>query len=85
MEIRNVATEERRRLDFGEGKGVRYCKPMLQRFMLDTCETNGWIVSKIFRTAFISGFLFFSPDRSDFFLLLFLGRFCLVLHFVTPV
>jgi len=48
-----VGTEERRRLDIGEGSSVRYCKPMRQRFMLDTCETNGWIVSKIFRAAFV--------------------------------
>jgi len=79
-----LGTEERRRLDIGEGSSVRFCKPMLQRFMLDTCETNGWIVSKIFRAAFISDFLFFSLERRDFFFL-FLGKLCLVLRFVTPV
>lgn len=79
-----LGTEDRRRLDIGEGSSVRYCKPMLQRFMLDTCETNGWIVSKIFRATFISGFLFFSLERRDVFFL-FLGKLCLVLRFLTPV
>jgi len=48
-----LGTEERKPIDIGEGSSVRYCKPMLQRFILGTCETNGWIVSKIFRAAFV--------------------------------
>jgi len=66
-----LGTEERRRLDIGEGSSVRYCKPTLQRFMLDTCETNGWIVSKIFRAAFVLSFSFLFSSKEGLFLLIF--------------